>query len=95
MSTFGAVIGLIGLLAFALAPASGAGALAVDVDPVIGPERPIAYPVPGTPQDGTGPLVAYGGSVNLAVWCGVASGGACRPERGGVRPGTHPASERA
>jgi hypothetical protein len=64
----------IGLIAFVLAVAGpSAGVAAADPPPrapVVGPELPVSYPVPGTRQSGNGPAVASGGGISLAVWNG-------------------------
>src|SRR5687768_17486194 len=61
------VTGLI-LLAALLVPHPASAQSAPAAEPIIGPERPVSYPVPGTPQVGNAPAVAYGASIHLVVW---------------------------
>jgi hypothetical protein len=68
----GALIGLIALGAFTVPGPAPAGVLQKPPEPVIGPERPVSYPVFGTPQPLPGGVaIASGGGVHLVVMDGV------------------------
>jgi hypothetical protein len=85
----GAVIGLVALVAVAIPAGAGSPG---GPGPVVGPDLPISYPVPGSPEPtGGNPAIAFGGSVHLTVWIS-GNGGirAARVDRAGTvvdRPG--------
>jgi hypothetical protein len=77
---FSFVAGLLLLTAYVV-PGPVSAQSPPEVRPIIGPERPVSYPVPATPQDGYAPAVAFGASTYLVVW---QDGKAARVDRSGT-----------
>jgi hypothetical protein len=82
----GATIGALALAALAVPlPASGTSSEPPPPEPIVGPELPTAYTVPGSPKVAIGTAIGFGGSVYLAVWTGDQGGlWATRIDRAGT-----------
>jgi hypothetical protein len=78
-----AAFGLLALAAVAVPTDLGAAPVAARRSGV-GPELPVAYPVPATPQRGAVPAIAYGGSVHLMAWHAGSHVRAARVDRSGT-----------